>query len=146
MLLYRLCALAAGLTLAFQPPMNARLRSVTGDPIVAALISLAVSILVLFLIALCIGRPHLAFTGALGAPWYVWTGGILGAISILSSIIVVPRLGTAQMLSIAVFGMMIGGLSIDQFGWFGLEVRPLSFPRFVGAGLLVAGVVCVTRA
>lgn len=146
MLLYRMCALVAGLTLAFQPPINARLRSAIGDPIGAALISVVVSALTLALVAVCVGRPHLALSIALGTPWYVWTGGFLGAISILSSIVIVPRLGAAQMLCIAVFGMMIGGLSIDQFGWFGLAVRPLSYSRCIGAALLVMGVAFVTRA
>jgi transporter family-2 protein len=146
MVFFRMCALAAGLTLAFQPPINARLRSAIGDPYWTALISVSTSMVVLFVMALTLGTPRVVFSDAFRAPWYVWTGGVLGAISITCSIVVVPRLGVAQMLSLVVLGMMLGGLSIDQFGWFGLAVKPLSAARGLGATLLVAGVMLITRA
>lgn len=75
----------------------------------------------------------------------MWAGGLLGAVYVAATIVVVPRLGAAQMLSLAVLGMMLGALAIDRFGLFGLDVRPLSLMRVVGTVLVVAGVTAITR-
>jgi len=145
-LFLRLLALASGLTLAFQPAVNARLRSTIGDPFWAATISFLTGTVALIVVALILRAPFPDFSNALRAPWYVWTGGLLGAIYVTSTIVCIPRLGAAQMLSLAVLGMMIGSLLIDQFGWFGLVIKPLSAFRVVGAILLVGGVAFMTRA
>lgn len=144
-LLFRLLALASGLTLALQPPINARLRAAIGDPFWAAATSFIVGTLALLLVALALRAPLPDYANGFRAPWYLWTGGLLGAVYVATTIVVVPRLGAAQMLSLAVLGMMLGALAIDRFGLFGLGVRPLSLMRVVGAALVVAGVTAITR-
>ncbi len=143
---FRLLAVCAGLTLALQPPINARLRSAVGDPFWAAAISFFVGTVALVALALALRAPLPAFANGFRAPWYVWIGGLLGAIYVASTIVAVPRLGASQMLSLAVLGMMLGALCVDQFGWFGLAVKPISMLRIVGAALLIAGVAFITRA
>jgi len=98
-LFLRLLALASGLTLAFQPAVNARLRSTIGDPFWAATISFLTGTVALIVVALILRAPFPDFSNALRAPWYVWTGGLLGAIYVTSTIVCIPRLGAAQMLS-----------------------------------------------
>jgi transporter family-2 protein len=55
------------------------------------------------------------------APWWAWAGGLLGAFFVLASIV------------------------IDHFGLIRVPVHEASFPRIVGALLIVAGVVMVQR-
>lgn len=144
-LLFRLLALASGLTLALQPPINARLRAAIGDPFWAAVTSFIVGTVALLLVAVVLRAPLPDYANGFRAPWYVWSGGLLGAVYVASTIVVVPRLGAAQMLSLAVLGMMLGALLIDRFGLFGLELRPFSIARILGAAFVVAGVTVMTR-
>ena len=144
-LFLRLLALSAGVTLGIQPAVNARLRTAVGDPFWAATLSFLTGSIALIVLALIVRAPLPDFANASRAPWYIWTGGVLGAVYVTSTIVTVPRLGAAQMLSLAVLGMMIAALCIDQFGWFGLAVRPLTALRVIGAVLLVAGVAFMTR-
>ena len=142
---FRLVAVGSGLTLALQPAINARLRTAIGDPFWAASTSFLVGTIALFVVAIVLRAPLPDYAAGLRAPWYVWTGGLLGAIYVATTIVVVPRLGAAQMLSLAVLGMMTAALVIDRFGLFGLAVRSLSIARVLGAVLVVAGVSVITR-
>ncbi len=144
-LFFRILAVCSGLTLALQPAINARLRTAIGSPFWAAITSFVVGTVALFAVALVLRAPLPHFSDGLRAPWYVWTGGVFGAIYVATTIVVIPRLGAAQMLSLAVLGMMLGALLIDRFGLFGLELRPFSIARILGAAFVVAGVTVMTR-
>ncbi|HEY5305222.1 MAG TPA: DMT family transporter, partial [Pseudolabrys sp.] len=72
-----------------------------------------------------------------------WTGGIFGAIYIAISILLVPRLGAATVISLLVAGQMIGSLAFDHFGLFGLPVHHVTTQRAIGAMLLMAGAILV---
>ena len=56
-----------------------------------------------------------------------------------------PRLGVAATLALSVAGQMVAALALDQVGAFGLELRPLTASKLVGAVLLVASVVLIRR-
>jgi transporter family-2 protein len=72
-----------------------------------------------------------------------WTGGVFGAIYIAISILLVPRLGAATVIALLVAGQMLGSLTFDHFGLFGLPVHHVTAPRGIGAVLLLAGAVLV---
>ncbi len=79
------------------------------------------------------------------APWWVWTGGLLGAVFVVTTAALAPTLGAATLLSIAVAGQMTFALLLDHYGLVGFTVRPLSPWRIVGAALVVAGVVLIRK-
>jgi bacterial/archaeal transporter family-2 protein len=56
-----------------------------------------------------------------------------------------PRLGVAATLVLTVAGQMAAALLLDQWGAFGLMVRPLSATRMAGAALLVVAVLLIRR-
>ena len=71
------------------------------------------------------------------APWYTWLAGVLGLIVIASLNVAIFRLGSAATTVVMVTVNMSLGAVMDHFGWLGLEVRPLTWPRI--AGMLVMG-------
>jgi transporter family-2 protein len=79
------------------------------------------------------------------APWWGWTGGLLGAFFVTVVVLLAPRLGVATTLALAVAGQMAMALVIDQAGWFGVATRSIDLGRAAGAVLLVAGVVLLRR-
>jgi len=145
-LIVRLLAILAGCALAIQPPINARLRVALGDPFWASFVSFVVGAIGLAIVALIVRAPFPAFSGVVReTPWWVWTGGLFGVVYVAIALIVVPRIGATALLSLAVLGMMLAGIAVDQTGAFGIAVRHITPARILGVGSVVAGVVLISR-
>jgi len=134
---------AGGALLATQGPINAALARAAGDPVLAALISFAVGTVALAAAALLRGAAPSA-AGLLAAPWWAWTGGLLGAYFVLAMVWTVPVLGVLTLAAAAVLGQMLAALALDATGAFGLAVQPVS-PRRIAAVALVIGGLLLSR-
>ncbi|MCU0734862.1 MAG: DMT family transporter [Methylotetracoccus sp.] len=142
---YIIIALLAGAVLPMQAAVNAQLRYVVGSSLLAALVSFGVGTAALLLYAAFARLPLPDGRAALQAPWWAWSGGLLGAFYVLTAILVAPRLGTAALMGLALAGQLIAALVLDHYGLLGLSVHPLSLWRVVGTILLLAGVALITR-
>lgn len=142
---YIIIALLAGAVLPMQAAVNAQLRYVVGSSLLAALVSFGVGTAALLLYAAFARLPLPDGRATLQAPWWAWSGGLLGAFYVLTAILVAPRLGTAALMGLALAGQLIAALVLDHYGLLGLSVHPLSLWRVVGTILLLAGVVLITR-
>lgn len=140
---YLLLALAVGAGLAFQAVINARLSSALGSPLWAALVQVFVGLVFLVLCLALVRQPVPAFSGAGRLPWWIWTGGAIGAAFVLSVIVTTRPLGVALMVASVVVGQSVAALVIDHYGWFGVDMHRLSPLRVVGVVLLFAGVVLI---
>ena len=140
-----LLALAAGSALPVQAGVNAAIARYAGRPEWAAFVSFAVGMVALgaWLAALRLTPPSAVALAR--APWWAWTGGILGAFYVSAVVLLTPRLGVAATLGLAVAGQMVGALALDQLSAFGLAYRPVTPSRLAGAALLVVAVVLIRR-
>jgi transporter family-2 protein len=127
---------------AMQPPINAALARRTGG-LGAAAVSFLVGFVALMIAAAISGNLKLPAT--VGTPWWIWTGGLLGAAFVYSSILLVPHLGAAGLMAAVVTGQLVGGLLADHFGWFGLSPVSFTWTRAIGFVLLLAGVGLLLR-
>ena len=75
----------------------------------------------------------------------MWLGGPLGTLFVLTAIVVTPKIGAASMIALVVTGQLCTALLLDHFGWIGLPGREVGAMRILGAGLLLAGAVLITR-
>ncbi|GAC1450276.1 MAG: DMT family transporter [Vulcanimicrobiaceae bacterium] len=142
---YAAIALLAGVGLPLQAAINVRLRDIVGNPVRASLVSFLVGSVLLAVATLAIREP-LPSLGALArAPWWVWTGGVLGTAYIVATIVLVPRLGSAYTFALVVAGQMAMSVAIDRFGLFGTTAIAFSPARAFGAALLVGGVLLMRR-
>lgn len=131
-----------GVAVALQPSINARLAQKVGA-YESSLISFAVGTLCMLAVVLAMGRGNLR--GVADASWWELTGGLLGAFFVTMTIIAVPRLGTAAVMSMIIAGQLAAGALLDQYGAFGL--RQISFTplRGLGIALLCLGAALVVR-
>jgi len=138
-------ALLAGLGLAVQVGFNSTMRQFTGNAAFAAVISFCVGLaaLILFLIATRSELPSRASLTA--APWWAWFGGLCGAFYVAIATIAGPRLGASTLLALTLVGQICTALVLDHFGWLGFPQHSISVIRVSGAGLLVAGVLLISR-
>ena len=140
-----LLALAAGVLLPVQAGINAQLRSALGSPLAAALVSFLVGTAALALVALGL-RVQLPLRAAWAASaWWEWTGGVVGAVYVLTTIILAPKLGAATLIAAVVAGQMMASLVLDQYGLVGFPVHTVNAVRLLGTGLVIVGVVLVQR-
>jgi bacterial/archaeal transporter family-2 protein len=140
-----LLAVIGGISFVVQAALNAQLRVALGSPLRAGFISYVGGTLTMAILALA-ARESWSYAHDLArTPWWLWTGGFFGAVYIVVSIILLPRLGAAAVFGLLVAGQMAGSLVFDQFGLLGLSQRSIDVPRVFGAVLLVAGVVLIRR-
>lgn len=139
-MMFMLMMFCAGITVAVQPSVNARLAQKVGI-IESACISFAVGTIALYLLLLFSGRG--TFRGVGETAWWEWTGGILGAIFVTTTIVVVPRIGTAAAMAAIIAAQLIAGIILDHFGFFGFQGTPMDAKRAVGVLLLLAGAMLV---
>jgi transporter family-2 protein len=125
-----------GMAVALQPSINARLAQKIGI-LESACISFAVGTLVLLLVVFISGRGSLK--GIYNAAWWELTGGILGALFVSLTILVVPRIGTAATMAAIIAAQLTTGLILDHFGLFGFKVFPFDLKRLMGLAFLTLG-------
>ena len=138
--LYIALALVTGAGIAVQSLINARLRVVLGGPFWAAIGQFMVGLSLLILLALATRQSAPTFAEVPRAPWWVWTGGLFGALFIVVSIVLTPRMGTALTLASVTVGQLLMALVLDHNGWLGGPVIRLSPMRMLGAALLLGGI------
>ena len=76
---------------------------------------------------------------ALDAPAWMWIGGVMGLIVVLSITFATPRLGATATIGLLIAGPLAMGAVIDRFGLFGLDKITLGWPRVLGIALLAVG-------
>lgn len=135
----------SGMMIAAQGAINGRLAGGIGGPIQAALLSFTAGWLALFVLNLALGHRLPAWSAVSQLPWWVWIGGLLGAVMVASSATAVPRIGVAAWVSAVIAGQLAAAVLYDHVGAFGQEVRSATPLRLAGVGCLVLGVYLVRR-
>lgn len=139
--LYVVMALAGGLGLSMQAAINSRLgMGMGGQSLIAALSSFTVGALCLLVIALWQADWHSVATNMGKQPWWSWTGGMIGAAFVFSSIFLSPRLGVSNTMFLFIIGQLTAGMLIDGFGLLQMPIRPVHWWKFVGLGVMLSGV------
>ncbi len=138
--------LICGMMIAAQGAINGRLAgSLGGGPLQAALISFSVGWVALLALNLALGHRMPSLSSVSHLPWWIWVGGLMGAVMVASSATAVPRIGVAAWVSAVIAGQLIAAVVYDQFGAFGQAVRPATPLRLLGVGFLALGVYMVRR-
>ena len=117
----------AGLLLTVQVGLNSTLGRAVGN--------LRFAVLMNFLVGLTGLIVYFAAGGS----------GLLGAVYVTVATLAGPRIGAAALLALSVFGQLIASLLVDQFGWLGFPVQPISPTKIAGAALLLGGVGLIVR-
>ena len=138
-------ALGAGTAVSMQFGVNSQLRTVAGGPVAASAISFIVGTVALVALTLVLNSGLPSFGEVSGAPWWIWTGGLLGAFYVFASVILTPRLGAATTVALILTGQVFASIAIDHFGLFRVATQEATPLRLLGALLIVAGVFFVQR-
>lgn len=125
-----------GALLSQQAPVNRGLARVTG-PVGAAFVNFAVGGVLLFVA--CAAAGELDGIGRIGPDWWHALGGCLGAVYVLTGLVVVRSIGASGVAAGTVTGQLVSSVVIDAGGWLGVDHRPLGLRVLVGAVAVIAG-------
>lgn len=139
-------AFLIGISNAVQSGVNAQLRESLNNPILAALTSFVVGLVVLGIAFLCFNQHPVPGIGDFKqVPWTRYLGGAMGAFYVLTVIFIIREVGPANMICVIIAGQMIAAMTIDHFGFQGFAVHQITWPRVAGAVLLVVGVYLILK-
>ena len=142
-----LLLILGGIGLTVQSAVNTRLKEAIGAPVPSAIVSFGVGLAALGLLAAfgVLGRGRVSLSLLSENPWWMWIGGLFGAFYVVLAVVGVPKVGSAVVVSCAVFGQITAALVLDSFGWLGVPRAPLNLWRIAGAVLLMAGVLLIQQ-
>ncbi|GAB4049883.1 DMT family transporter [Spirosoma litoris] len=143
--IYLVLAFIVGLAITVQAGVNANLRQAMANPILAAIISFGSGFIALVLMFLATGGSTPPFETIKQISWWKWTGGVMGAIYMITVIVSVQKIGTANMVSLSVAGQLVAALILDHYGLMGFSIHPANTWRLLGVGLIIAGVLLVVK-
>jgi len=136
-----LAVFAAGLAVGVQHPVNAELADRVGD-FGAAGLNFATGTAVLALAVLVTGGTERLRQAPKAPPW-AFAGGLIGSITVLSSLAAVASIGASVLAATTIAGALAGSVLIDRFGVAGVPERPIDIARVSGLVLLALGTVAV---
>ena len=141
------CLLVAlgGVGLTLQMAWNARLRTATGSPVLATIISVVVTLVSLILVWASGATSRGSLPPFNSLPTWAWLGGLFAGFYLVASLVAIPKVGTAAVFSLVIAGQMMAALAVDSTGAFGVTQFSLSPARALGAVLLLAGVILMQK-
>jgi transporter family-2 protein len=125
-----------GALLSQQAPVNRGLARASG-PVAAAFVNFAVG--GILLAVACTAAGELDGVGRIGPDWWHALGGCLGAVYVLTALIMVRSVGASGVAAGTVTGQLAASVVIDAGGWLGVDHRPLGLRVLFGAIAVIAG-------
>ncbi|UFH53970.1 DMT family transporter [Spirosoma sp. KNUC1025] len=142
---YLLLAFIVGLAITVQAGVNANLRQAMASPILAAAISFGSGFVILVLLFLASGGSTPPAETIRQVSWWKWMGGLMGAVYMITVIVSVTKIGTANLVSLSVAGQLVAALVLDHYGLLGFAHHPANTWRLLGVFLIIAGVLLVVK-
>ena len=69
-------------------------------------------------------------------------GGVLGIVITITVMLAIKGMGPTVAISVILIAQLLVAALIDAFGWFGSEKIPFGWQKYLGLGLMIAGVLC----
>lgn len=141
----RLAGVGAGALSAAQTAINGHLGVLLHSGLKAAGVSFTIGTLALLLVNMAMrARPMLVTpSGEAQNPWWMWTGGLLGAIYVTANATLAPAIGAGMTVVLGLTGMTAASVVVDHFGLLQNHRRPTTWLRLAGLLVLLAGVAAI---
>ncbi len=140
---YLLLAFFAGIFIPLQAGINAQLANRVDSTVWAAFSSFAGGTVVLLLYVTIFRITWPTLDKALSIPWWLWTGGVLGAYLVWTGILVGPKVGASTLIAFIIAGQLLASLLFDHFGILGFPIQTISIGRIIGGLFLIAGALLI---
>lgn len=139
--LWQLAAVLSGCLSAMVGAILASLGQVIGSAIQATTVLFAIATGVMIVFCCVNGsviKVRKAFTT--NAPWWIWMGGILGAIIVYGNAWLIPMIGVSVFMMALLIGQLLLSLLMERHGWLGAPKKHISWTQFAGIFIMLAGI------
>ena len=146
---WRLAGLGTGMLSAAQTAINGHLGLVVGSPLTAAFLSFVIGSSILLVLNTALRTYRYLPRDAEGTrlpvrgPWWMWTGGLLGAVFVSVNAGLAPILGTGVTVVLVLLGNLTASVVVDHVGALGNPRRPVMWRHVAALAVLVAGIVLI---
>ena len=141
---WQLIAVLSGCLSASITGAYAQLSSIVGNPVQATTVAFFVATVALLLFCTCLGKTQLvgkAFSREY--PWWMWAGGLCGAIIVFGNAWLVPKVGVGVFTMALLVGQLGLSMLMEHRGWLGAPRKRVSWLQIVGILLMLAGVALI---
>ena len=141
-----LITLLIGALMPLQAILNTKLGKQIGGPLMGSLMSFVVGFVFLLFFNLASNYQSVSqLRNTTTSPWWIWLGGLLGAIFVGYVTWVNQRQGIALTFALVVSGQLLVALIIDHYGFFGSAVRTITLEKLIGVGLIIGGMLLIKK-
>lgn len=142
---WQILGIVAGMFQASQAPVNGHLGVVLGSPIHAAFISFLVGTIILFVITGLVDCSYVHAKDAIGKgnPWWIWLGGVLGAIFVLSNAFLSPQIGAGTTVVLVLLGNLFGSVMVDKYGLLNSPKKTVGIMKYIGLVVMLIAVAII---
>ncbi|MFC6323882.1 DMT family transporter [Companilactobacillus baiquanensis] len=140
---WRLLGIIAGMFSAAQTAINGHVGVVVESSLKSAFLSFFVGTITLSIIVLILHPKLKVEKSVKGNPWWMWTGGLIGAFCVLGNAYIVPIVGTGLAVVIILVGVTTGSLIIDQFGILESKKNPITVVQIISLLIMILGVIMI---
>ena len=129
-------AVLVGMVIPVQIGLNSILDTQLKNPFFSSFLVFLVGAGGILLSALLAPQPIPSSSLIKGSHWWSYLGGLLGAVYILSLIILSQYINIGLLSILALAGQLLMSVVVDHYGWFGSEVNPIN-------GMKILGLLCI---
>ena len=141
---WQLMAVLSGCLSASITGAYAQLASIVGNPVQATTVAFFVATMALLLFCTCLGKTQLvAKACSRSYPWWMWTGGLCGAIIVFGNAWLVPKVGVGVFTMALLVGQLALSMLMEHNGWLGAPRKRISWHQILGIILMLASVALI---
>lgn len=147
--IFIIVASLVGISAAIQGPVNVKLGIELGSSYWSAILSFLIAFLAgsffLIIIGFYMGDKVPSLEVIKGISLWKYLGGLCGVIYVFGLIIAIPKLGVGTTTTIVLFSQLLVSVLIDHFGFFGVEVKLISFSKIMALLLMSLSIFLISR-
>ncbi len=141
---WQLTGIAAGCLMASIGTIYGSLGVALGSAVQASTLSFFIATTVILFFCIGVGRLGcICKVFAKGNPWWMWLGGVCGAISVFGNAWLIPQIGAGAFFMALLLGQMSLSLLMEKYGWLGSVQKRILSIQLVGIALMVVGVAMI---
>ena len=129
-----------GIVLAIMISLNGGLGNISGNYASSVIIHFVGLIGIIFVLIFTKSK----IKNLKGIPFYMFSGGLIGVLTVLFTNIGFSGLGVSLTVSLSLLGQLITSLIIDHFGYFNMPVIEFDKKKILGLIIIIAGIYVMT--
>lgn len=142
-ILWMIWAVIIGMISAMQQAINGHLGTLLHSSVQAAFISFGIGMILIVSITMCLTKNYPSKQMFREVEPWAFSGGVLGALFVLTTVISVPVIGTGLTIMMALIGQVVGSIFVQQFGLWQSNKTGVQLKQILGIIIMIVGIIII---